>query len=386
MSPAPTDTPHASRARALLAFFSLALPLVGACRALLGRDTIDLQGVEVKSMGVDIRKRQKTICPRERVQMAVFADIVKEAGKPPVQVETWAGDGSRNGKLDFADFAFRSADGSFDAEGWFRPRSDLRATLARELVITTAYRRQPTKFTFETRFKPDYDCISDTGSDGAPGSAGTDGAQGSSGTQGSAGITTYSSGTGGFGSKSQQGPGGKGGDGGRGQPGGPGGPGHAGPRITIHLAMVKTPFYERLIAAHVSGDVNDLLLYPPERKLRVHANGGPGGRGGNGGEGGPGGMGGSGSPPGMQGSKGAQGQGGTGGPGGRGGHVELFFDPRFEAELLAGVAAEVSAGAGGPGGSGGGGAGPSGEPGRVDKRAADVRGRFAEISGITVLE
>lgn len=374
------------RARAALALLAAALPLVGACRALFGRDTIDLDGVEVKSMGVDIRRRQKTICPRQRVQMAVFADIVKAAGKPPIQVETWEGNGSRNGKLDFADFAFRSPDGSFDGEGWFRPRSDLRATLSREIVITTAYRRQPTKFTFETRFKPDYDCISGTGADGATGTSGTDGAQGSAGTSGTAGVTTYGSSTGGSGSQSHQGPGGNGGDGGRGQPGGPGGPGSAGPRITIHLAMVKTPFYERLIAARISGDVTDFLLYPPERKLSVHANGGPGGRGGNGGEGGPGGPGGSGSPPGAQGAKGAQGQGGAGGPGGRGGRVEVFFDQRFEAELLAGVAAQANGGAGGPGGSGGGASGASGEPGQVERRPADVRGSFADISGITVLE
>jgi hypothetical protein len=64
----------------------------------------------------------------------------------------------------------------------------------------------------------------------------------------------------------------------------------------------------------------------------------------------------------------------------------VFFDQRFEAELLAGVAAQANGGAGGPGGSGGGASGASGEPGQVERKPADVRGSFADISGITVLE
>ncbi len=48
----------------------------GFFRRLAGNDTISLEKADVRSMAVDLRKEQKTICPREPVQMAVFAEIV----------------------------------------------------------------------------------------------------------------------------------------------------------------------------------------------------------------------------------------------------------------------------------------------------------------------
>src|SRR5438045_981678 len=92
----------------------LLLGFLGGCavfRQLAGKNTVDLEKVEVKSMGVDIRKVQKTICPREKVQMAVFAEIVD--GSEKQSVETWQGASgtNRNGKLDFADFVFESGEG-----------------------------------------------------------------------------------------------------------------------------------------------------------------------------------------------------------------------------------------------------------------------------------
>ena len=56
-------------------------------RSLAGKNTLDLEGADVRSMGVDIRKREKTICPRERVQMAVFADLVLKVRAGAYSVE-----------------------------------------------------------------------------------------------------------------------------------------------------------------------------------------------------------------------------------------------------------------------------------------------------------
>ena len=102
-------------------------------RRLAGNDTISLEKAEVKSMAVDLRRQNKTICPREAVQMAVFAEVVLEGDKSAKQVETWAGHGdvNKNDKLDFVDFAFHSEQGKFDRDGWFAPNPDLRATVAK---------------------------------------------------------------------------------------------------------------------------------------------------------------------------------------------------------------------------------------------------------------
>ena len=90
----------------------LALALAVGCtffKRLAGKDTIMLDQYEVLSMGVDIRKERKTICPLESVQMAVFvtAKDPEEAGKI-LELETWQGSprGRHNDTLDFANFAF----------------------------------------------------------------------------------------------------------------------------------------------------------------------------------------------------------------------------------------------------------------------------------------
>jgi hypothetical protein len=371
------------------------LILVAGCaffRKLGGKDTVRLDKADVRSMSVDIRKQQKTICPREPVQMAVFANVVLDASEGVKGVETWQGRGqvSKNGKLDFADFAFSSSEGVFDQDGWFSPQPNLSATVGREFWITAVYRRRPDQFTFKTNYKPDYDCIRQTGKDGGPGHPGHAGAPGSSGSTGSAGFTTYSysppSKPGGYSSsQSRQGPGGPGGDGTRGSPGGPGGPGEPGPQLKVYVAMVKTPYYDKLVAARITGAVDDFLLFAPERALLVHANGGRGGAGGNGGAGGRGGPGGPGNPPGARGRDGAQGPGGHGGAGGPGGSIDLVFDGRFVQELEAAIDARALGGGGGPGGAGGGAFGSPGNPGRVTRNVADVREQFAPFAGVTLL-
>src|SRR6476661_6147116 len=110
---------HRSSVQALLAVVTLAsLSSVTGCaalRRLAGNDTINLEKAEVKTMSVDIRRQQKTICPRESVQMAIFADVVLDGDKAPKPLETWKGRGSvnKNDKLDFVDFAFQSDQGAF---------------------------------------------------------------------------------------------------------------------------------------------------------------------------------------------------------------------------------------------------------------------------------
>lgn len=324
----------------------------GFVRSLAGVNTVNLEKADVKSMSVDIRRDQKTICPRQPVQMAVFMDVVLEGDAQPKSFETWQGRGgvNKNDKLDFADFAFHSPQGQFDNDGWFTPNRDLLATAGTEFELTTAYRRRPDKFTFKLDFKPDYQCIDGSGRQGDSGSAGTSGTPGKNGERGGDGSENTAGGSGSEGTA--------GGSGGNGSDGAPG------PSLQVYVTMVKTPFYDRLAALKIVGAVDDFLLFPPEQKVTIVARGGAGGNGGNGGGGGRGGDGGSGNPGGNGGRGGAGGLGGSGGNGGPGGSITLTFDPHFPA-LANAVHLDVSGGpAGAPGTPGPGGSGGSGGSGR----------------------
>ena len=173
-----------------LALCTLALlPSLFGCsllRTLQGRNTVDLKGAEVVRMSVDIRKQQKTICPREQVQMGVFLDAKLKGEGGPKAFETWVGPPgtSRNGKLDFSEFAFDSPLGSFDDDGFFTPNKDLRASAGKELAIKAVYRARPDKFSFDLTFKPDYACIRSAPFGGTKGAAGSSGASGSAGQSG----------------------------------------------------------------------------------------------------------------------------------------------------------------------------------------------------------
>jgi hypothetical protein len=318
---------------------------------LMGKDMVDLTKADVKSMSVDIRKERKTICPREQVQMAVLADVVLEGDKDKKSFETWSGRGSvnKNDKLDFVAFAFHSDQGQFDKDGWFAPTSDLLATTDKEFEIKSVFKKEPDKFSFSTKYKPDYQCIKDGGKSGQ---AGNDGSQGPSGPGGRDGQMGGSDRAGGNGS--QGGPGGPGGDGANGGPG---------PHIRAFATLVKTPFYDKLIAIKLSGDVDDVLLAPVDQPLVLKARGGPGGAGGSGGSGGRGGSGGGGNPGGQGGSGGTGGNGGRGGMGGPGGSIELVYDARYP-ELASTIKLDPSGGdageAGRGGGAGNGGSGGSG--------------------------
>ncbi len=337
----------------------------GFMRRLAGNDTVSLEKAEVKSMAVDLRRQNKTICPREPVQMAVFAEVVLDGDKSAKQVETWSGHGdvNKNDKLDFVDFAFHSEQGQFDRDGWFAPNPDLRATVGKEFEIKSVFRRRPDKFSFTTTYKPDYSCIKGAGGGGQAGQSGNAGGPGSAGKDGALGSTSAS--------------GGPGGDGSTGTPGGNGTDGVAGPHLTAFATLVKTPFYDRLVAVSIQGDAEDFLLVPEGQPITIRATGGAGGNGGQGGAGGRGGSGGGGNPGGQGGKGGTGGHGGNGGSGGQGGTIELVYDARF-ADLASQIKLDVSggsgggAGAGGPGGGagrGGSGMTPSGSSGQSPPQA-----------------
>ncbi len=318
-----------------------------ACRRLAGNDTVNLEKSEMKSMSVDIRRQQKTICPRQPVQMAIFAEVVLDGEKAAKPVETWQGPNpNKNDKLDFADFAFHSAQGTFGPDGYFTPNPDLLTTAGKELEIKTVYRRRPDKFAFTTAYKPDYACIKESGKSGSPGVGGSSGGSGNAGSSGAGGSSSSAGGAGGTGTA--------------GSPGTRGGDGAAGPHYVIHASIVKTPFYERVVALAISGDAEDFLLVPEDQPLTIHASGGTGGSGGSGGRGGNGGAGGSGNPGGNGGNGGPGGRGGSGGAGGAGGVVDFVYDARFP-DLKSQIKMNVEGGAPGSGGSaGGGGSGGSG--------------------------
>lgn len=374
----------------------------GFLKSLVGRNSVDLTEADIKTMSVDIRKEQKTICPRSPVQMAVFANVIMKGEKQAKNFETYVGgdEANRNDKMEFADFAFHSELGGFDEHGRFTPARDLRLSLDKEFEIKTAYKKRPDKFSFATKYKPEYSCIKAGGGAGKSGVAGHSGQSGQSGSYGATG--------------SQSSMGGRGGNGSNGGPGSNGGDGTPGPSIKGYATMVKTPFYDRLVAVRVSGDVDDLLLFPSDQPFTLAALGGQGGAGGSGGNGGSGGSGGSGFVGGDGGSGGMGGSGGNGGRGGPGGNVELTLDPAFP-ELAQLIKVDVSggeAGAAGRGGSagsagsGGGGigqgsqsgqrgaAGTGGTQGSPGMRGPDghaqvttgpVEARFADVSQLTVL-
>jgi hypothetical protein len=373
----------------------------------MGTNSVSLDGANIESVGVDIRKKQKTICPRQRVQMAVFMKAKLKGENKFTDLETWQGktDANKNGKLEFNEFAFHSEQGTFDDHGWFSPSTNLLTTVSTEFQLKTVYKRRPDKFSLDTTYKPDYECIKGGGQSGRPGTSGSYGAPGQSGQSGSNG----SQGT----------------DGNSGGSGGEGGDGGDGPQIQAYLSYVKTPFYDKLIAIRLDGDVKDFLLIMPEAKFILTAQGGHGGNGGPGGRGGGGGNGGSGNPPGRGGNGGAGGPGGKGGKGGKGGHVEVFFPekyPELAKALLVNVAGGTGglpglAGTGGRGGAGGTGVrgestgsggsslrttpppgergkdglagnngpgGAAGPEGTVHTQTADITSYFSEYSGVQI--
>src|SRR6185436_19319797 len=50
-------------------------------KSIVGKNSVDLSKAQMQKVAVDIRKPQKTICPRERVQLVVVADMLLEGKK-----------------------------------------------------------------------------------------------------------------------------------------------------------------------------------------------------------------------------------------------------------------------------------------------------------------
>src|SRR5271156_3900511 len=166
--------PTLARAVLLTSTVALSAASVTGCHMwnrLWGKDTVDLAKADIKTMSVDIRKERKTICPRENVQMAVFVEAILDGDKDKKSIETWAGKGSvnKNDKLDFVDFAFQSDLGAFDKDGWFAPNASLLASTDKEFEIKTVFTKQPDKYSFSTKYKPDYQCIKGGGKGGSEG-------------------------------------------------------------------------------------------------------------------------------------------------------------------------------------------------------------------------
>jgi uncharacterized membrane protein YgcG len=329
-----------------------AAPGCGVIRQLQGEDTVTLEKADVQSMSVDIRQEKKTICPGESVQMHIVVNAKFEGDKAPKAVETWQGQAgvNKNDKLDFTEFAFDSAFGKVDQNGWFHSSSDMMLTIDKEYEVKTVLRRRPDKFTFKTTYKPDYNCVKELGASGQSGRSGPYGESGRSGSSGQSGSSSAG--------------GGKGGDGSPGGPGGNGTDGSAGPHVTAYATFVKTPFYDKLLLVKLTGEGNGFALASAEKPFAIFASGGPGGNGGGGGSGGAGGGGGSGNPAGAGGNGGQGGNGGNGANGGPGGTLDFVYDTRFP-DLKSLIRADVSGGSGG-------GAGPAGEGGSAGRGGSGI--------------
>jgi len=167
-----------------------------------------------------------------------------------------------------------------------------------------------------------------------------------------------------------------------GEPGGPAQAGGNGPDVTVRLAILRSPFYDRLLVAsievglappfHVLADGSTI---PPANWLVVESRGGRGGTGASGQAGTDGAGGQAGCPPQPGGPGGNGGNGGGGGAGGRGGRISIIVssDNPFLAGL---VDARGPGGVGGPGGPGGvggkGGKGGKGTAGSDTPRCPDA--------------
>lgn len=208
-----------------------------------------------------------------------------------------------------------------------------------------------------------------------------------------------------------------------GRPGEVGQPGDDGPDVTVQLAVLRSPFHDRLLVAAVEvGEAPPYYLLadaeriPPSDWLIVESRGGTGGRGRAGPKGADGAPGTPGCPGGQGGPGGNGGNGAAGGAGGRGGRATIIT--AAEEPFLAGIVEARNpggeggkAGPGGPGGKGGksgegrpaaggppcangpdgpggqpGSAGPAGPHGRSGPRASVITVPRRDVFGTLVPE
>ena len=167
-----------------------------------------------------------------------------------------------------------------------------------------------------------------------------------------------------------------------GDAGGPGETGEPGPDATVRLAVLRSPFYDKLFVAGIQVGLaqpfyvlQDATAVPPADWLVIESRGGRGGPGVTGSKGTDGSPGAAGCPaqPGAPGGNG--GSGGPGASGGRGGRVTVIvpLDNPFLAGIVAGRSPGGPGGTGGPGGAGGkGGKGGQGALDANNRRCPDA--------------
>ena len=167
-----------------------------------------------------------------------------------------------------------------------------------------------------------------------------------------------------------------------GEPGGPGEAGDNGPDATVRLAVLRSPFYDKLFVAGIQVGLappfyvlQDAGAVPPADWLVLESRGGRGGTGIAGAKGSDGSAGAAGCPaqPGAPGGNG--GNGGPGGSGGRGGRINVIvpLDNPFLAGIVAARSPGGTGGPGGPGGAGGkGGKGGQGVTDASNRRCPDA--------------
>ena len=167
-----------------------------------------------------------------------------------------------------------------------------------------------------------------------------------------------------------------------GEPGGPGEAGEPGPDATVRLAVLRSPFYDKLFVAGIQVGLappfyvlQDAGAVPPADWLVIEARGGRGGSGVAGTRGVDGSAGAAGCPAQAGAPGGNGGNGGSGGPGGRGGRINVIvpLDNPFLAGIVAGRSPGGTGGPGGPGGAGGkGGKGGQGGTDASNRRCPDA--------------
>jgi len=167
-----------------------------------------------------------------------------------------------------------------------------------------------------------------------------------------------------------------------GEPGGPAQSGDNGPDVTVRLAVLRSPFYDKLFVSGIQVGVapafyvlQDASAVPPADWLVIESRGGRGGTGVAGGAGNEGAAGAAGCPAQPGGPGGNGGSGGPGGSGGRGGRINVIVpaDNPFMAGIVTGRSAGGPGGPGGPGGAGGrGGNGGKGGTDAGNRRCPDA--------------
>ena len=97
-----------------LASIVLASSVLGGCgflKSLVGKNSVDLSEAQMQKMSASLRKPDTaTICPREKVQLIVSADVLLKGDKAAKHLETYEGGAgaNKNDKMEFSDFVFTS--------------------------------------------------------------------------------------------------------------------------------------------------------------------------------------------------------------------------------------------------------------------------------------